>query len=258
MFLVDFFYKYFVEPIQLGYGYNTVNTLVYALLFVFCTYLIFKFLKKMKIGIDRTFILSITPWIVFGILLRILEDMGLLSGYLFVTPNIWLLFVFVIISLLGTSKFVEKKYGIPYFKIMFITGIIFIAPILGMLAVKNLLGFGYVLLWFVPWVIIFSLVKWPVENKIVSLLHLFDATATFVSLQYFDYFEQHVLPRVIIESTGTPFSFVVVKLVVIVAVLKILDKYSDDKEFTNYLKIIIGILGLATGLRDLLRLVLLV
>ncbi len=255
MVLVDFFHKYFVEPIQLGYGYNTVNTLVYALLFVFFTYLIFKFLKKMKIGIDRTLVLAITPWIVFGILLRVLEDMGMLTGYLFITPNIWLLFVFVIISLLGTSKFIERKHGIPYFKIMFVTGVILAGLVLGMLTVKNLLGLGYVLLWFIPWVIIFSLVKWSVGNKIVSLLHLFDATATFVSLQYFDYFEQHVLPRVIIESTGTPFSFVVVKLIVIVGVLKILDKYSDDKEFTNYLKIIIGILGFATGLRDLLRLV---
>ena len=239
----------------MGYGYNTVNTLVYALLFVFCTYLIFKFLKKMKIGIDRMLILSITPWIVFGILLRILEDMGMLTGYLFVTPNIWLLFVFVIISLLGISKFIEKKYGIPYFKIMFISGVILSGLVLGMLTIKNFLGLGYVLLWFIPWVIFFSFVKWSIGNKIVSLLQLFDATATFVSLQYFDYFEQHVLPRVIIESTGTPFSFVIVKLVVIVTALKILDKYPDDKEFTNYLKIIIGILGFATGLRDLLRLI---
>jgi len=58
--------------------------------------------------------------------------------------------------------------------------------------------------------------------------------------------------------TGTPFSFVVVKLIVVVAVLNILDRYSDDKEFTNYLKIMIGVLGFVTGLRDLLRLVLLV
>jgi len=138
---------------------------------------------------------------------------------------------------------------------MFISGIISIGPVLGMFNIKNFLGIEYILLWFTPWIIIFSLIKWPIENKSVSLLHLFDGTATFVSLQYFNYFEQHVLPRWIIGLTGTPFSFVVVKLVVIVLVLKVLDKNSSDKEFNNYLKLIIGILGFATGFRDFLRLV---
>jgi len=187
-----------------------------------------------------------------------LEDMGLLTSYLFVTPNIWLLFAFVIISLLFLSKFFEKKSGIPYFKIMFISGIIVIGPALGMLSVKNFFGLMYSLLWFAPWLIIFSLIKWSAENKIVSLLHLFDATATFVSLQYFGYFEQHILPRTIIELTKAPFSFVAVKLVVVVIILKILDKHSADRGFNKYLKLIIGVLGFATGLRDLLRLILLV
>ena len=258
MFLADFFHKYFVEPIQLGYGYNIINTLVYSLFFIFFTYLIFEFLKRLKIEIDKRLVLSIIPWIIFGVLLRILEDMGLLTSYLFVTPNIWLLFAFVIISLLFLSKFFEKKSGIPYFKIMFISGIIVIGPALGMLSVKNFLGLMYSLLWFAPWLIIFSLIKWSAENKIVSLLHLFDATATFVSLQYFGYFEQHILPRTIIELTKAPFSFVAVKLVVVVIILKILDKHSEDRGFNKYLKLIIGVLGFATGLRDLLRLILLV
>jgi len=232
--LENFFHKYFVEPIQIGYGYNMINTLVYAFLFVFFTYLIYNFLKKLNIKIDIRFILSVTPWIVFGTMLRILEDMGVITSYLLV------------------------KFKIPFFKIMFASGIIFVGIIFPFFRITNFPGLIYFSVWFIPWLMLLKIVKWSVENKIVTLLHLFDATVTFVSLQYFNYFEQHVLPRTIIELTGTPFSFVIVKLVVIVAVLNILDKYSDDKEFTNYLKIIIGILGFATGLRDLLRLILLV
>ena len=141
---------------------------------------------------------------------------------------------------------------------MFISGLFFVGILLGFLRFTNFLGLFYFLMWFVPWLIIFRFIKWSIENKIVTLLHLFDATATFVSMQYFGYFEQHVLPRTIIELTGTPFSFVIVKLIVVVFVLRIFDKYSDDKEFTNYLKIMIGLLGFITGLRDLLRLVLFV
>ena len=54
--------------------------------------------------------------------------------------------------------------------------------------------------------------------------------------------------------TGTPFSFVILKFIALVAVLFLIDKYSDDKEFSNYIKLIIGILGAATGIRGFLRL----
>ncbi len=251
-------YKYFIEPVLLEYGYNIVNTLVYALVFVFFTYIVYKILRKLKIEIDRRLILSITSWIILGIFVRILEDSGIIKSYLLVTPNIWLIFLFLIILLLLTSKFLEKKYQIPYFKIMFITGVILAALLLPFLKIRNVLGLFYFITWFIPWIIFLKLIRWSTENKTILSLHLFDATATFVSLKYFGYFEQHVLPRTIIELTGTSFSFVIVKFIVIVSVLYILDKYSDDEDFTNYLKIVIGILGFVPGLRDLLRLILLI
>jgi len=164
---LDFFYRYFVEPIELGYGYNPVNTLAYALLFVSLTYLLFVFLKKSGIKTDKRFVLAVAPWIIFGILLRILEDMGIISGYLFVTPNIWLLFVFLINSLLVASKLIEKKYKIPYYKIMFISGVMFSGPLLGFFNIQNALGLWYVLLWLVPWLIVLKMVKWPVKIKLL-------------------------------------------------------------------------------------------
>ena len=42
------------------------------------------------------------------------------------------------------------------------------------------------------------------------------------------------------------------KIAVILPVLMIIDRYSDDRFFTNFLKIIILILGLALGIRDIL------
>jgi uncharacterized membrane protein len=51
---------------------------------------------------------------------------------------------------------------------------------------------------------------------------------------------------------------VVVKFVVVLAALKILDQYQEDREFINYLKFVIALLGFITGLRDFLRLVMFV
>jgi uncharacterized membrane protein len=137
---------------------------------------------------------------------------------------------------------------------MFIVGLILTAPILGIIQYNNFLGIFYVIAFFIPWIILLKLIPWLKENKIVTGLHLLDANSTFVAMNYFDYSEQHVLPTYLINLFGTPFSFVILKFIALVAVLFIIDKYSDDKEFSNYIKLIIGILGAATGIRGFLRL----
>jgi len=255
---MDWFYQYFVEPIELGYGYNLVNTIVYALVFVLFTYGTFEILKRLKIKIDQRLALATTPFVILGSSVRVLEDAKILTGYMFVTPNIWVLFFCFTISILLISIFLERKKGIPYYKIMFILGIILTGFVLGMLEYKNLLGLWYVLPWILPWLILLRLVRWLIENRIITGIHMFDAVTTFVSMRYFGYFEQHVLPRTVINLTGSAFSFVILKFVVVVSLLFLLDKYSDDEEFRNWIKIVIGILGLAPGMRDFLRLVCLV
>jgi uncharacterized membrane protein len=105
--------------------------------------------------------------------------------------------------------------------------------------------------------VILRFVKWSKENKIVTGLQMFDATTTFVALNYFSYWEEHVLPRFIINLSGTPFSFIILKIIAVVLILLGIDKYSKDKEFNNYIKLIIGILGAATGLRDFISLIVL-
>ncbi|MEM5793027.1 MAG: DUF63 family protein [Candidatus Aenigmatarchaeota archaeon] len=258
MSITDFLFEYFIKPIKAGEGYNPINTLVYSVFFVFFSYLLFFILKKLKIKIGKEIIISTTPWIIFGIFLRLLEDMGIIRSYLLVTPNIWFIFFLLITSLLAITKIIERKFCIPYYKLMFISGIIFAAIPLPFFKILNPRGILYFLFWFFPILILIKIINWTKENKLVFLSQMYDATATFVSIQYFGYMEQHVLPRSIIQITGTPFSFFLLKLAVVIFVLRMLDKYSDDKDLRNYLKLVIGLLGFITGTRDILRLILLV
>ncbi len=71
--------------------------------------------------------------------------------------------------------------------------------------------------------------------------------------EYFNFYEQHILPTAFINMFG-PASFIVVKIVVMIAVLLAIDRLSKDREFNTYIKIVIGILGAATGGRDFLAL----
>jgi len=255
----DFLTNYFIAPIIYAQGYNSINTSVYAVTFVIAAYLIFKLLKKINVKIDRKLVLAITPFVVIGSLFRVLYDAGFVTSQLFVSPSIYFVVFAITIIILFVSLFIQKRFKIGYHKTMFVTGLMIAAVTVGLFEVRNAAGAAIDIGIFLPIVIVLYFAKWGIENKIVLSLQMFDATTTFTSLQFFNYREQHVLPNVFINALGLgPISFIPLKAIAVVIVLILIDKYSDDKQFANYLKILIGILGAATSLRDFTRLVALV
>jgi len=248
---------YFLAPKQTGY--DITKTLLYALVLVAAVYSIYKTLKKFKIKIDHGLAIAVAPYVVFGGAIRVLQDAGAINSYFFMTPGIYILVAGIAFSALLVSLFCQKKFNVPYYKIMFLFGVLLLPFTLSQLNLSNFYGAGLVLLFFVPWVIIFktpipsALSKWSKENKIVTLVHMFDATTTTVALYFFGYYEQHVLPTAFINVLG-PFSFIPLKAATIIIILILIDRLSDDKEFNNYLKLVIGILGAATGFRDFISL----
>lgn len=243
--------KYYLDPILLNEGYNFVNTLTYAIVVVVATWLAFKFLEKMKIKIDRNFIFAILSLVFLGTLIRLFEEAGIFVSYLIVTPFIWIeMFAFALIIIL-ISKFVEKKFRIQYYKtILSVCIALSTIPLLLLLAkITQFSGMAITLAILSPILLTLYLVKWKVENKLVTLAHSFDASATFTAVQFFGFSELHVVPRLLISNLS-PLSFVIVKLVVVVGVLMLIDRYSDDKDFNNFLKLIIAILGIGPAVRD--------
>ena len=176
---------------------------------------------------------------------------------LFVTPGIYVVTFAIAFSALFLALMVKRKFGIPYFKTLFISGLLATAFLLPLLKFVNLEGFLLVFLFYLPWAIILYKVKWNTLNKLVTAAQMFDATSTYVALEFFGYYEQHVVPSLFI-SIFSPISFIFLKIIGIVTILLLLDKFKGDEEFNNYIKLIIGILGLATGTRDFLRLLALV
>ena len=243
---------YFLSPTKTGY--DLPKTLVYSFVFIIAAYIIFKLLKKANIKIDKRLAVAITPYVIFGGILRSLEDAGVASSYWFITPGIYFLVFSIVLLTLIISIFLQKKKDIPYFKFLFTVGLLLISFTIPNVKPVNFYGIFLVSLFLLPWILIFHFIKrWSLPNKIVSVVQMFDATTTFVALNFFSYREQHILPNFFIDSFG-PASFIFLKLVGVVAALILIDKFSSDREFNNYLKICIGILGMATGTRDLFTL----
>jgi uncharacterized membrane protein len=243
----DFFYSYFVFP-----GYNIVNTTVYAILFVLGAYLIFILLKKIGVKIDKKLALASSPFVVLGSSIRVLVDEKILESFLLISPAIYIVISIFSLSCLAISLLVQKKYKIPYFKTLFLSGLVLISLPLSMIRIINFYGALLVALFLLPWLVLLAIAKWLPENKIASFLHIFDATTTFASINFFGYAEQHVVPNFFINFFGSS-SFILLKALAVVLILFLIDRYCKNKEFKNYLKLVIGILGAATGTRDFLR-----
>jgi uncharacterized membrane protein len=253
MSIADFINQYFIEPVVFSQGYNWINTTAFAILAMVIVYLTFRLLKRLKVSIDKRFALAISPYVIFGSVFRVLEDSGVITSYLMKSPMIWIEIFFLTVFLVLISLIAQKKFRIPYFKILFIIGTIMVAISLSFLHFVNFRGFGLVVGCFSPWVLIFYLIKWKEENKMVTLIHGFDATTTFVATQFFGYQELHVLSRFLISSF-TPVSFIFIKIIAVIIFLVLIDRFSQDKQFNNWLKIAIGIFGAGPAIRDLIRL----
>jgi uncharacterized membrane protein len=236
------------------YGYNVCNTLVYSLLLIFCVYLVYVVLKKLKVKIDWKLALAIFPYVILGSSTRVLEDVNLLTGFWFISPGIWVLFFCICFSVLIICIYLQRKLGVEYYKLMVILGCILAAVPLGLLPYRNISRSLDVLIFYSIWAFVIYIIKWSLENKIVLGIHMFDASTTFIAVSFYGFFEQHVLPRFLISITG-PISFVILKFVIVGMALLLIDKYSRDREFNNFLKLCIGILGGATATRDFLRLI---
>jgi len=249
--------EYFLSP--KASGYDVPKTLTYALVLVAAVYVLYRILRKLGITADKRLAVVISPYVVLGAAVRVLEDAGTLpDSFLFVTPMIYVLVFCVTFAVLLVSLLAQKKLGVPYHKPVFLAGVLMLPFVLAHLPVANLQAAAIVFVFFAPWALLFRSVKWSGQNKIVTLLHMFDSTTTAVAMQSFGYYEQHVLPTAMITSFG-PFSFVLMKLAAVVTILFVIDKASkgdaESEDFANYLKLVMGILGAATGARDFITLV---
>ncbi|MFW9993084.1 MAG: DUF63 family protein [Candidatus Odinarchaeota archaeon] len=91
-------------------------------------------------------------------------------------------------------------------------------------------------------------------NLLVISGQMWDSIATFISINYFGYTEQNLLPEFLIADLGMWFFFTA-KLIIVSAAVIMLDRWWDEENQRNWIKWLIYVLGLATGTRNFLRLI---
>jgi len=262
--LEGFFRHYFIDPIKYNQGYNVVNTLVYAIILGIAVLLLHKMLKRMGIKVDERFFVALMPYIVLGPLMRSITDIGLLPRtYLTVSPGAYFVIAgFAIASLLAVWRHLgpdEKLYPIYRdFGWVLVAGLLFIMVInWGKISIR----WGY-FKYFLPSLIVAESFVWFLSrkfelvrnNRVLFYTHFYDATTTFVGIQFFGFWEQHVLARTLMNLVGTPAVMYLEKLVVITLVVYVLDRLmtNEDPDLINFVKLVVFILGFGPGTRNLL------
>ena len=75
-------------------NYTVVQTILYALLVLLGLYLLYRWIRKVNIEISTPLMLSALTYVLFGGLLRVVEDTGTIPDpwwILFITPQVYIL-----------------------------------------------------------------------------------------------------------------------------------------------------------------------
>lgn len=274
----QFINTYYLDPIRTDSGYNPVNTFTWAVILGICLFWVFKLLEKLEVKMTPRFIASVLPFVLAGSSLRVIEDSpaGLVHppfSYLLITPNIYFLVFAITVGCLWISIRMQKAGLVKDFHFTFASfGLVwfFINLII-------LLHFQHVVAAYIPLFVIgvgtgltfaFYLIARYFKSSIftdplnlsILLIHLMDASSTYIGVDKLGYFSKHVVPSYLIHLTGTALIMYPLKLIIFIGVIYLLDTQFEDEERSLNLKMLIKmvilILGLSTATRDTIRMTL--
>ena len=277
----DFIYKYYIDPIRYEQPYNTVETITYAIFLILAVYLIYRWFRQSEFSLDEKFVLATLPYVVFGGVLRVVQDTHMIQGdiqFALVTPFIYVVIFAYAFGILLLSRYLEKSgFTDNYMKIysglgifsVFVTALVLIAwgmnhtridlyvlvTILAMAASAS----------FAVWTFMRYVLSWKYvgDPLYVTLLfgQLLDASATSFGIDLHPgvkYIEQHVVGSQLIDLTGTAFVMFPLKLVVLFPAIYVMQLYRKEANpaFWNLVLLAMITVGLAPGIRDMVRMVL--
>lgn len=262
--IINFFTTYYVDPIRNHTGYNIVNTLTYALILVVGVYYVLRLLERMGITIDKKLIISLLPFMVIGGTARALVDAAVYPDtFLLITPGIYVTIAAFTLAALVASKAYAARKGTEYTRTLFAVGAVIAACNVVLVAANTTrpAGAAYIIgffaLFYIP--VYYISKKYNTSflggNAYIIGAHIFDASTTFTGIQFYGYIEQHVLTGFFIDVFGPAVMFPL-KIVFITLSLYLLEWIIPESEteslnIKNILKMVIVVLGMGPGVRNM-------
>jgi uncharacterized membrane protein len=279
--VLEFIYKYYIDPIRYGQPYNVVDTTTYALVLLVAIYILYRWFSRSKtISIDGRFVLATLPYVVLGGLLRVVQDTGMITSdlqYLLITPLIYFVLFFFTAGVLVVASSIRKagmvRDYIPVYSATGIVACLVAAGVLVSYGVEHtvvdagvavfIIGLG-LLTTALVYAAMRYLLRWEYAADPLYLTLIFgqmlDASATSfgIDLHPLEYVEVHVVGSNLIAWTGTAFSMFPLKLLVLFPGIYILEQFRNEGSPVLWHLIVLAMItvGLAPGVRDMVRMML--
>ncbi|HJJ35863.1 MAG TPA: DUF63 family protein [Methanocorpusculum sp.] len=267
-------------------GYTIPMTIIYALLVILGLYILYRWIKHEKLPINTAFVLSSTLYVILGGLLHVVDDMTVNGANLidypwrlcFTTPLVYILvMVFGLLVLFVTHTLEKKKIILTYVKPFAAVGVISCLAVLGILVWYGVsyTTFDVAIIGIVVgiavaataalWAILRFVCRWKYVSHPLYIALMFcqylDSSATGFALELHPvpYYEQHVLGDWLIGLTGTGYSMFLLKTLVLVVGIWVLERFKKEPGFQipwHLIILVMMIVGLGPGIRDLFRMVL--
>jgi uncharacterized membrane protein len=276
----EFLYKYYIDPVRYNEPYNPVETITYAAILIIAVFLLYRWLKKSGLSVDGKFILATIPFVVFGGVLRVVQDTGVITSdwqFLITTPLVYFVLFFYTVIVLYIARALEARGFLRNYLNWYAgVGILSAAAVTAFLCwfgfTRTRLDIGVLavilamaaLACLAVWAFMRYALKWDyVCDPLYATLifgHMLDASATSygIDLHQLGYYEQHVVGSALISWTGTAFSMFPLKLLVLFPAIYVLQQYRKDAPSVLWHLILLAmiVVGLAPGIRDMVRMVL--
>jgi uncharacterized membrane protein len=261
-------YKYYIYPIIYDTSYNPVDTVTWAIVLGLAILGLIKLFRHLDLKMDERLVICTVPYVLAGASLRVIEDAELITApwkYLLITPLIFFLVFFITMtSLLLCKKILGEDYYQGYAAIGLIWTVLNLAA-LSTVGFQN--GWVIAAVFFIGsaltaiLLLLRRVAPWLgfLDNRLNLMIiyaHMLDAGSTYIGVDWFDYYEKHVVPTYLINLTGTAAIMFPLKLLILLPVLSLIDKTLEDRSLRNLIKLTLIVLGLAPAVRNTLRLAL--
>ncbi len=265
--LAVFVHRYYIDPIIYDTGYNPVDTITWAIILGLAILGLIRLFNRWDLLMDERLLLPTLPYVLAGSSLRVIEDADLVAApwrYLLITPLIFfLVFLITAACLILTRKIWEEKFHVRYAAVGLLWALINLA-VLSTLGFKNtwVIAAVFLLGSALAGGIIFcgrhlSALKFLNDgfNQMIVYVHMLDASSTYYGVDWFSYYEKHVVPTVLINLTGSAAIMFPLKLAILLPILCMIDRSLHEPSTRNFIKLTFITLGLAPAIRNTLRLV---
>lgn len=266
--LADWIYRYYIHPIIYDTSYNPVDTITWAVILGLAILGLVKLFRRRHVEIDDRLIYATLPYILAGSSLRVVEDAMLVEppgSYLLITPLIFfLVFLVTAGSLTLTRRLLGDQFHRSYAAIGF-AWTLFNLMLLSRMGLENgwVIGAVFLLGSALAGGLLLSRRVLPALsflsdrfNLMIIYAHMLDASSTYLGVDWFGYYEKHVVPTFLIDLAGTAAVMYPLKLIVLLPALYVIDRAIEDRSLRNLTKLALITLGLAPAVRNTLRLAL--